>query len=163
MGNPIIFKQRRCGLKGKEFYIYKFRSLTNKKNIDGSLLPDVDRTTIFGKWLRSNSFDELPQLINILIGDMSFVGPRPFVAEYKKLYTSKQFKRHDVKPGFTGLAQVKGRNNLTWEQKFAFDLYYVKNLSLKLDFWILIRTVGVVLTKKGILYKGNITSDFKGK
>lgn len=139
-----IFKQERLGFKGKKFNIYKFRTMSNDKDKHGNLLSDGERITRLGRVLRKTSLDELPGLINVLKGDMSIVGPRPFIAEYENYYSPDQFRRHDVKPGITGWAQINGRNKLTWSQKFSLDLYYVDNQSLKLDFKILISTLFAV-------------------
>jgi len=139
MGRPILFKQQRPGLHEKIFGIYKFRTMTNEKDTDGELLPDEQRLMGIGKFIRSTSLDELPQLFNVLKGDMSFVGPRPLLIEYLPLYNEKQKKRHDVKPGITGWAQVNGRNAISWEQKFDYDIWYVDHQSFWLDmkiFWM---------------------------
>ena len=156
-GSPIIFKQTRPGLHGKPFTIYKFRTMNNLYDADGSLLPDEDRLTRFGNWLRSTSLDELPELANVLIGDMSIVGPRPLLLEYMDRYTPEQARRHEVKPGITGWAQVNGRNNLSWEEKFRLDVWYVDNWSLALDFRILLMTVGKVLRREDISAEGCAT------
>lgn len=139
-----IFKQERLGFRGKKFNIYKFRTMSNDKDEHGNLLCDSKRITRLGHVLRKTSLDELPGLVNVLKGDMSIVGPRPFIAEYEKLYSPNQFRRHDVKPGITGWAQINGRNKLTWNEKFSLDLYYVENQSLQLDFKILILTLVAV-------------------
>lgn len=156
LGSPVIYKQRRPGLinkkTGKEtiFEMYKFRSMSNDKGPDGKLLPDSMRLTRFGKLLRSTSLDELPELINIVKGDMSIVGPRPLAVIYLPYYTKKEHHRHDVRPGLTGLAQVSGRNSLSWEEKFNFDLQYIANLSLINDIRILFLTVKKVFVREGI-------------
>ena len=137
MGYPIFFRQLRPGYKEKIFSIYKFRTMTNDRDKNGDLLPDKDRLLGLGKFIRSTSLDELPQLLNVLKGDMSFVGPRPLLVEYLSLYTEEQKKRHDVKPGITGWAQVNGRNTISWEQKFKYDVWYVDNQSFILDIKIL--------------------------
>ncbi len=156
-GSPIIFKQTRPGLHGKPFTMYKFRTMKNLHGSDGSLLPDEDRLTRFGNWLRSTSLDELPELANVLIGDMSIVGPRPLLLEYMDRYTPEQARRHEMKPGITGWAQVNGRNNLSWEEKFRLDVWYVDNWSLALDFRILLMTVGKVLRREDISAEGCAT------
>lgn len=148
-GNPF-FVQRRPGKHGKIFKLIKFRSMTCQRDSQGKLLPDAQRLTRYGKFLRATSLDELPELINILIGDMSIVGPRPLAIEYLPYYTSQERHRHDVRPGLTGLAQVNGRNALTWEQKFAFDLEYVNALSFLMDIKVLFMTVKKVLVRDGI-------------
>ena len=145
LGSPVIFRQARPGKDGKVFNLYKFRSMT-----DGDLLPDEVRLTSFGKKLRATSLDELPELWNILKGDMSIVGPRPLLVSYLPYYTEEERHRHDVRPGLTGWAQVNGRNNLTWEQKFAFDLEYVKNISLLWDIKTVVATVGKVFSRADI-------------
>lgn len=150
IGKPVLFKQQRPGMDGKIFTIYKFRTMTNEKGLDGKLLPDEERLTEFGKKLRSSSLDELPELVNILKGDMSFVGPRPLLVEYLPKYNERQKHRHDVKPGLTGFAQVSGRNSLTWEEKFRDDIDYVNNISFLKDFRIILKTIGIVLKKSGI-------------
>lgn len=141
LGSPAIFTQPRPGLNGKIFHVYKFRTMTNQRNEDGELLPDVERLTSFGKLLRKLSLDELPQLWNVLKGDMSFVGPRPLLVEYLPLYNERQARRHEVRPGITGWAQVNGRNAISWEQKFEYDVWYVENQSFWLDMKILFLTV----------------------
>ncbi|MDW8002954.1 MAG: sugar transferase [Deltaproteobacteria bacterium] len=157
MGRPILFKQVRIGFKGKTFTLYKFRTMTNAKDSYGNLLPDAERLTDFGRWLRRTSLDELPQLWNVLKGDLSFVGPRPLLPEYLPFYTPEQAKRHDVKPGITGWAQINGRNALTWEEKFKLDAWYVENRSFWLDLKILFRTLIEVVTGQGISYPGHET------
>lgn len=155
LGSPVIFKQERPGKKdatGKEkiFCLYKFRSMTDEKDENGKLLPDEVRLTKFGKWLRSTSLDELPELVNIIKGDMSIVGPRPLLVKYLPLYNDMQRRRHDVRPGLTGLAQIKGRNAISWEKKFAWDVKYVERIGFLLDAQILCKTVGAVFYKNGI-------------
>ena len=150
LGSPVLFKQKRPGKDGKIFEMYKFRSMTDARDSQGNLLPDEVRLTSFGKKLRSTSLDELPELLNILKGDMSVVGPRPLLVEYLPLYDSIQKHRHDVRPGLTGLAQIKGRNAISWEEKFNWDIKYVKNVSLKMDLFILIESVRVVFGRTGI-------------
>ncbi|MBZ4644090.1 MAG: sugar transferase [Deferribacteraceae bacterium] len=156
---PILFIQERPGYKGKIFKIYKFRTMTNEKDENGNLLPDELRLKGIGKFIRSLSLDELPQLFNVLKGDMSFVGPRPLLIEYLPLYNERQKKRHDVKPGITGLAQVMGRNALTWKEKFEYDIYYVENLSFWLDLKIILLTIWKVLKKEGISQEGRATME----
>lgn len=163
-GRPIIFTQRRPGFKGKIFKIYKFRTMTNEKDEFGNLLPDEKRLKGIGKIIRSLSLDELPQLFNVLKGDMSFIGPRPLLEEYLPLYSKEQKRRHDVLPGITGLAQVKGRNAISWRKKFKYDVFYVKHLSFKLDLYILCQTIIKVLKKEGISQSGHATMEkFNGK
>ena len=162
-GRPVFFVQTRPGYKGKPFRMYKFSTMKDLKDENGNLLPDELRITRLGEFLRSTSLDELPELFNVLKGDMSLVGPRPLLMEYLPLYTPEQMRRHDVKPGMTGLAQVKGRNLLTWEEKFELDVYYVDHWSLILDFCILLLTVWKVLIREGISQEGHATMpDFTG-
>lgn len=161
LGSPIIFKQKRPGKNEKIFTLYKFRTMTDKRDIDGNLLPDEYRLTKFGKFLRSTSLDELPELINIIKGDMAIVGPRPLLVEYLPYYTEEEKHRHDVRPGLTGLAQVNGRNALQWEERFSFDLQYKKNVSFKEDFKIILMTIKKVLKKENIVVRGiGKTKDF---
>lgn len=150
LGNPVLFRQHRPGKHGKLFEMVKFRTMRDAIDQNGTLLPDADRLTVFGKWLRSTSLDELPELWNVLKGDMSLVGPRPLLVEYLPLYSHEQARRHDVRPGLTGWAQVNGRNGLSWEQKFELDIWYVDNQSLFLDFRILLLTVRKVLMREGV-------------
>lgn len=150
MGSPILFRQKRPGYKEKIFGIYKFRTMTNEKDANGNLLPDDKRLVGIGKFIRSTSLDELPQLFNVLKGDMSFVGPRPLLVEYLPLYNEKQKRRHDVKPGITGWAQVNGRNAISWEQKFDYDVWYVDNQSFWLDIKILWLTFLKVVKRSDI-------------
>jgi undecaprenyl phosphate N,N'-diacetylbacillosamine 1-phosphate transferase len=164
MKRPIIFTQERPGYKGKIFKIYKFRTMTNEKDEKGNLLPDEMRLKGIGKIIRSLSLDELPQLFNVLKGDMSFIGPRPLLVEYLPLYNKDQKKRHDVLPGITGLAQVKGRNSISWRRKFRYDLFYVKNVSFCLDLYIIYLTIIKVLKRDGISQEGKATMEkFNGK
>ena len=164
MGRPIIFTQDRPGYKGKIFKIYKFRTMTNETDENGNLLPDENRLKGIGKVIRSLSLDELPQLFNVLKGDMSFVGPRPLLVEYLELYNEEQKKRHDVLPGITGLAQVNGRNAISWEQKFKYDVEYVKKQSFLFDLKILFLTALKVFKREGISQAGNATMEkFNGK
>ena len=163
LGSPVLFKQTRPGLDGKPFEMIKFRTMKDATDSDGNLLPDSERLTPFGQKLRSMSIDELPELWNVLKGDMSLVGPRPLLMEYLPLYNSEQARRHNVRPGVTGYAQVNGRNAISWEQKFALDTWYVDNQSLWLDFKILAKTVKQVLIKDGISAEGEATmSKFTG-
>ena len=155
-GTPIFFIQKRPGYKNKVFEIYKFRTMENKYDKNGELAPDELRINQFGNWLRKTSLDELPELLNVLKGEMSFVGPRPLLVDYLKFYNVEELKRHDVKPGITGLAQINGRNSISWEEKFKFDIFYSKNLSFILDIKILIITIYKVFTKKGINQKGSV-------
>jgi|SRR5690606_6750205 len=157
MGSPVLFRQRRPGLHGRPFTILKFRTMTEARDGDGTLLPDVDRLTVLGRFLRRTSLDELPELINVLRGDMSLVGPRPLRMHYLDHYTPEQMRRHDVLPGITGWAQVNGRNALTWEEKFALDVWYVDHVSFWLDLKILLMTVLRVLTGDGISQPGHAT------
>ncbi len=157
IGNPIVFKQLRPGLHGKPFCIYKFRTMNNHKNGKGELLPDAERLTAFGQWLRSTSLDELLSLWNVLRGDMSLVGPRPLLMEYLPLYNAEQIRRHQLKPGITGWAQVNGRNAISWEDKFKLDVWYVDNQSLYLDVKIILLTIKKVLFRDDINAKGEAT------
>lgn len=150
LGRPAIFKQKRPGKNEKIFTLYKFRTMTSKKDKDGNLLPDEQRLTKFGKFLRKTSLDEIPEFINILKGDMSFIGPRPLLVEYLQYYTEEEHHRHDVRPGLTGLAQVNGRNLLNWNDRFKKDIEYIDNLTFKMDIKIIFKTIKVVLSKKGI-------------
>ena len=154
---PILFKQSRPGLKGKIFNIYKFRSMTSERDKEGTLLTDELRLTKFGKFLRSTSLDELPSLWNVLKGDMSLVGPRPLMVEYLPFYSAKQARRHEVKPGITGWAQVNGRNAISWDKKFDLDVWYVDNQSIWLDIKILYLTIKKVIVRDGISAKGDAT------
>lgn len=156
-GRPVFFSQTRPGLHGKPFRMIKFRTMTNARGPDGELLPDAERLTRLGRFLRSTSLDELPELWNVLRGDMSLVGPRPLLVEYLPLYTPEQARRHEVRPGITGWAQVNGRNALSWEEKFALDVWYVDNQSLWLDLKILWLTVWRVLKRDGISADGEAT------
>lgn len=163
IGNPVIYKQQRPGLNGNSFYVYKFRTMTDERDEKGELLPDDIRLTSFGKLLRKLSLDELPQLLNVLKGDMSFVGPRPLLMEYLNLYNKRQLKRQDVRPGITGWAQVNGRNAISWEKKFEYDVWYVENQSFMLDLKILFMTVLKVFKSEGISQDGQATmTKFKG-
>lgn len=157
LGSPVLFTQVRPGLYGKFFKMYKFRSMTSALDADGSLLPDDHRLTLFGRLLRSSSLDELPGLWSVLKGDMSLVGPRPLLMEYLPLYSPEQGRRHDIKPGITGWAQVNGRNAISWEEKFVLDVWYVDNQSLWLDAKILFLTLRKVFVREGISAAGEAT------
>lgn len=159
LGSPIIFKQERPGLDGKVFTLYKFRTMTDKKDENGNLLPDEVRLTNFGKKLRSTSLDELPELFNILNGNMAVVGPRPLLVRYLPRYNEHQARRHEVRPGFTGYAQVNGRNSITWEDKFDKDVYYVDNITFLGDWKIIFQTVSTVLKKEGISSNTSVTME----
>lgn len=164
MGSPLIFNQPRPGKDGKIFLFYKFRTMTDERDGNGNLLDDELRLTALGEFLRESSLDEIPQLWNILKGDMSFVGPRPLLVRYLERYSPKQARRHEVKPGITGLAQVKGRNAISWEEKFKLDVWYVDNWNLWLDLKILMMTFVKVLRKEGIDEEGQVSSsEFLGK
>jgi lipopolysaccharide/colanic/teichoic acid biosynthesis glycosyltransferase len=163
LGSPILFTQDRPGLNGKTFKMMKFRTMLDGKDKQGNLLPDDERMTPFGAFLRSTSLDELPGLFNVLKGDMSLVGPRPLLVQYLPLYNAEQARRHNVRPGITGWAQVNGRNAISWEQKFKLDVWYVDNQSLLLDFKILLLTVKKVFVREGISADGHVTIEpFKG-
>lgn len=159
LGSPILFTQERPGLNGKIFRIYKFRTMSDERDSKGNLLSDELRLKGFGKLIRKSSLDELPQLFNVLKGEMSFVGPRPLLVEYLKLYNQEQAKRHNVKPGITGWAQVNGRNAISWEEKFKLDVYYVEHISFMLDCKILYMTFFKVLKRKDINSNTNITME----
>ncbi len=163
LGSPILFRQARPGKNEKIFHIFKFRTMTDEKDKNGNLLPDEIRLTKFGQFLRSTSIDELPELLNILKGDMSVVGPRPLLVQYLDRYNNEQRHRHDVKPGLTGLAQVNGRNGITWEQKFNYDLQYVKKVTFFGDCKIILQTVQKVFQREGISSATSVTmEEFKG-
>jgi lipopolysaccharide/colanic/teichoic acid biosynthesis glycosyltransferase len=157
LGAPVFFRQERPGLHGKPFHIWKFRTMTDERSPDGKLLPDERRLTRVGRFLRSSSIDELPQLLNVLKGEMSLVGPRPLLMRYLSRYTPRQARRHDVPPGITGLTAVRGRNALSWEEKFELDVQYVENWSLALDLQILGETALKVLNRRGIAKEGHAT------
>lgn len=157
MGRPVLFRQARPGLHGKPFVMYKFRTMRDLRDAEGKLLPDEARLTPFGRWLRTTSLDELPELVNVLRGEMSLVGPRPLLMEYLDRYTPEQARRHEVKPGITGWAQIHGRNNLSWDERFKLDVWYVDNWSLWLDVKILWRTLWMVLRREGISAQGHAT------
>ena len=163
LGSPVLFKQDRPGLNEKIFKMYKFRTMTDKKNSLGNLLPDSERLTSFGKFLRATSLDEIPEFFNILKGDMSLIGPRPLLVRYLERYTKEQSRRHEVRPGISGWAQVNGRNAISWEDKFKYDIEYVDNLSFILDLKIIILTIKKVFKSEGISQKGNATmEEFEG-
>jgi len=163
LGSPVLFRQRRPGWKGRIFELVKFRTMTGARGPDGALLPDVQRLTRLGRWLRATSLDELPELWNVLKGDMSLVGPRPLLVQYLDRYTPEQARRHEVRPGLTGWAQVHGRNDQSWEERFALDVWYVDNRSFWLDLKILAMTVWKVLAREGISEKGAATKvEFRG-
>lgn len=157
LGQPVLFGQIRPGLNGKPFLMYKFRTMLNLTDVEGNVLPDEQRLTSLGNFLRRMSLDELPELINVLKGDMSFVGPRPLLMEYLPLYTKEQARRHEVKPGITGWAQVNGRNAISWEEKFKLDVWYVDNRSFWLDIKILWMTIVKVYKRDGIGQEGHAT------
>jgi lipopolysaccharide/colanic/teichoic acid biosynthesis glycosyltransferase len=156
-GSPVFFCHRRPGLQGRPFTLYKFRTMKEAKDGQGRLLPDAERLTSFGRFLRSTSLDELPELFNVLRGDMSLVGPRPLLMEYLECYTPEQARRHEVRPGLTGWAQVNGRNDITWEEKFRLDVWYVDNRSLWLDLKIIFMTIWKILKREGVSSEGHAT------
>lgn len=163
LGKPAIFKQQRPGKDEKIFTLYKFRTMTDDKDENGKLLPDSQRLTEFGKFLRSTSLDELPELINIIKGDMAIVGPRPLLVEYLELYNEEQKHRHDARAGLTGLAQVSGRNSLSWEEKFKEDIIYINKITFLGDIKIVLKTVRKVFKREGISQENNVTMEkFKG-
>ena len=159
IGSPILFKQVRPGEFGRPFLLYKFRTMTNLKDGNGQLLPDAQRLTRFGRFLRSTSLDELPELFNAIRGDMSLVGPRPLLMQYLERYSPEQMRRHDVKPGITGWAQINGRNGITWEEKFALDVWYVDHRSIWLDIKIILLTIARVIRRSGINQPGHATME----
>lgn len=162
-GKPVIFIQKRVGKDGKVFDLYKFRTMTNQRDEDGKLLPDDQRLTSFGKKLRSTSLDELPELFNVLKGDMALIGPRPLLVKYLPLYNGEQARRHEVRPGLTGYAQVNGRNVITWEDRFKLDIEYVDNVTFLNDWKIIFKTIKTVFKREGISEEGSATMDeFKG-
>jgi lipopolysaccharide/colanic/teichoic acid biosynthesis glycosyltransferase len=164
LGYPVIFKQERPGKDEKIFTLYKFRSMRDSHDVNGNVLPDEKRLTTFGALLRSSSLDELPELVNVLRGDMSLVGPRPLLVSYLNRYSSEQHRRHAVLPGITGWAQVNGRNAITWEEKFKLDVWYVDNWTFLLDLKILFLTVKKVFLREGIAHPGEVTmEEFRGK
>jgi lipopolysaccharide/colanic/teichoic acid biosynthesis glycosyltransferase len=163
IGKPVLFRQERPGLGGRPFTLLKFRTMTDATDANGRLLPDEVRLGRFGKWLRASSLDELPEIFNVLVGDMSLVGPRPLLMEYLPLYTAEQMRRHEVRPGITGWAQVNGRNAISWSQKFALDVWYVDHWSMGLDLRILWMTLVRVLRREGISQEGQATVEkFRG-
>ncbi|MDF2446266.1 MAG: putative sugar transferase [Moraxellaceae bacterium] len=163
LGSPVLFVQVRPGLHGKPFRMYKFRTMTDARDADGQLLPDAERLPPFGRWLRASSLDELPELINVLKGEMSLVGPRPLLMDYLPLYTPEQARRHDAKPGITGWAQINGRNAISWDEKFKLDVWYVDHQGVWLDIKIIALTVWRVLRREGISAAGEATmSRFEG-
>ncbi len=163
MGGPVLFTQERAGEGGRPFRILKFRTMSDARGPDGELLPDAERLTRVGKFVRSTSMDELPQLINVIRGEMSLVGPRPLLLDYLPLYDARQARRHEVKPGITTWNAVNGRNLMTWEQQFEMDVWYVEHASVTLDLQILVRTVGKVLQREGVTQDGRATRDrFRG-
>ena len=159
LGSPVIFKQERPGLNGKIFTMYKFRSMTDAKDKNGNLLSDAERLPKFGQILRSTSLDEIPEFINVLKGEMSLIGPRPLLVEYLERYNDEQKRRHNVRPGITGWAQVNGRNAISWEQKFKYDIEYVDNVNFLLDMKIVFLTIKKIFIKEGISQEGNATME----
>ncbi|MBN1231126.1 MAG: sugar transferase [Anaerolineales bacterium] len=159
LGKPVFFRHIRPGYKGRPFDLYKFRTMTDESDDKGELLPDENRLTRFGRFLRSTSFDEFPEIINILRGEMSWVGPRPLLIKYLDRYSSEQARRHEVYPGLTGWAQINGRNNVSWEDKFALDVWYVDHWSFWLDMIIVLRTPFKVFRREGINQPGNATAN----
>ena len=159
LGSPVIFKQQRPGLNGKIFTMYKFRSMTDVKDKDGNLLSDTERLPRFGQLLRATSLDEIPEFINVLKGDMSLIGPRPLLVEYLERYNDEQKRRHEVRPGVTGWAQVNGRNAISWEEKFKYDVEYVDKLNFLLDMKIVFLTIKKIVVKEGISQEGNATME----
>ena len=163
LGSPVFFKQQRPGLNGTPFEMIKFRTMRDAEDLDGNILPDAERMTPFGEKLRNTSLDELPELLNVLKGDMSLVGPRPLLMRYLPLYSEEQARRHEIRPGVTGWAQVNGRNAIGWDEKFKYDVWYVDNRNFWLDIKILFLTVKKVFVKEGISEEGEATmSEFKG-
>jgi len=160
LGTPILFTQQRPGFEGRPFFIYKFRTMNDRRDSSGTLLPDARRLTPLGNFLRAFSLDELPELFNILRGEMSFVGPRPLLMQYLPLYSAEQARRHEVMPGLTGWAQVHGRNALTWPDKFKYDVWYVDHWSFWLDIRILLTTVWKVISREGISQPGHVTTEY---
>jgi sugar transferase EpsL len=163
LGSPVLFRQARPGLKGKTFYLLKFRTMTNEVDSSGTLLPDERRLPKFGKFLRAASIDELPSLWNVIRGDMSLIGPRPLLPEYLELYSAEQSRRHDVRPGITGLAQVSGRNDLPWDKRLELDVWYVDHQTAWLDLKICVKSVWKVLSSEGVSQAGHVTAEkFRG-
>jgi len=159
LGSPVLFRQKRPGWHGKPFWLLKFRTMTDTRDANDALLPDTLRLTSFGRFLRATSLDELPELFNVLNGDMSLVGPRPLLMQYLDRYTPEQARRHEVKPGITGWAQINGRNAITWEEKFKLDVWYVDNWSLSLDVKIICMTIWKILKREGISHPGQATME----
>jgi sugar transferase EpsL len=157
LGRPVLFRQKRPGLLAKPFELFKFRTMTDARNESGELLSDRQRLTRFGSWLRSTSLDEIPQLINVIRGDISLVGPRPLLVKYLPLYTKTEMRRHEVRPGLTGWAQIHGRNHLDWNERLAMDVWYVDNRSFGLDLKIILKTVRIVLARSGTTEAGEAT------
>ena len=157
LGSPVLFRQQRPGYRGKAFWLLKFRTMTNARDVNGALLPDDQRLTPFGRWLRSTSLDELPELFNVLRGEMSFIGPRPLLMQYLPLYSPQQARRHHVKPGFSGWAQINGRNTISWEEKFRLDVWYVDHKCFRLDLLIFFLTIWKVIRRQGISASGEAT------
>lgn len=163
LGAPVLFRHKRPGLDGKPFIMLKFRTMTEARDPSGELRPDAERITSFGRFLRASSLDELPELFNVLKGDMSLVGPRPLLMQYIERYTPEQMRRQNVRPGVTGWAQINGRNAISWEEKFALDCWYIDHVSLRLDLLILLRTIGQVVRRESISQEGQATmSEFLG-
>ncbi|HZR14252.1 MAG TPA: sugar transferase [Acidimicrobiia bacterium] len=163
LGRPVLFRQRRPGRDGEPFTMLKFRTMTDERDGSGEFLPDADRLTRLGRFLRTSSIDELPELVNVLRGEMSIVGPRPLLMEYLERYTPEQMRRHEVRPGITGLVQVSGRNALSWDEKFALDVWYVDHRSFLLDLRIVLRTFGVLFHPEGVSRPGHATTpNFEG-
>jgi sugar transferase EpsL len=158
LGSPVLFRQLRPGRDGGLFELRKFRTMTDERGPDGQLLPDEQRLTDFGRWLRSTSLDEIPEMVNVLRGEMSLVGPRPLLVTYLELYSPTQARRHEVRPGITGWSQINGRNNMTWDDKLALDVWYVDHRSLLLDVRILLRTLWVMVTRQGVSLDGHATT-----
>jgi len=159
LGTPVLFRQQRPGLGGRPFWLLKFRTMTEARDAAGNLLPDAQRLTAFGRFLRATSLDELPELLNVLKGDMSLVGPRPLLMQYLDRYTPEQARRHEVRPGITGWAQVNGRNAISWEEKFKLDVWYVDNWSIWLDIKIIVITIWKILKREGINQEGQATME----
>ncbi len=159
LGSPVLFRQQRPGLHGRPFWLLKFRTMTEARDARGNLLPDAARLTAFGRFLRATSLDELPELLNVLKGDMSLVGPRPLLMQYLDRYTPEQARRHEVRPGITGWAQVNGRNAITWEEKFKLDVWYVDNRTLWLDIKIIFMTIWKIFKREGISQPGQATME----
>lgn len=157
LGTPILFRQVRIGKDARPFILYKFRTMREAHDAAGELLPDAERLTRLGRFLRATSLDELPELWNVIKGDMSLVGPRPLLPEYLPLYSPRQMRRHEVRPGLTGWAQIHGRNATTWQERLEYDVWYVEHRSFLLDMWILLRTIGVVLSRHGVSSPGHVS------